>query len=1231
MSSPDSLLSRLVRTVLALGLITAFGLLRADEEEPDPAVVGEVREVGLMPSLVTELPSRDFDVDGSPLVVDLREHFTIPGVDASQLAQIKTSLGTINVELLAADAPLTVANFKSYLATDATSKAAKLKTYDGTFIHRAAENRTWWGELINEFVLQGGGYRPKKVPGGINLVEIEKKDPVQNEFKVANTRGTIAMAKRGPTGDNPPTPETINSATSEWFINLHDNRETLGTGQNGGFTVFARVLGKGMDVADAIAELPTYNLGGAFNEIPLRDVKPAQTKLLERNLVSVETIRMVPLQPPSTGKGASVLTYTVSNDNPSAANVTLVNGQLTVKPGKFGGRSILTIRAVEAGGGYAETTLETTRVGPPRLVKALPAVTKAALGDTVHIHADITAWPLQIKWQRRAPGASEWIDLAEGGPFSGVDTQDLFIDLAADTPEEAGAALDLDRSQFRFVVSNTINGVARTLEGKPTTLKVIPTLSFQDKLPKTITAALGTTSVKLTARATFATLPAPTYQWERKAPGSKVWEPLVNASDAVPATDDEPEIPAVRSPYSGVNTHTLTIRLDGTTPPSATGISVAETVALNKSQYRCVITHDRGSGPISVASTVATLRVTTLRVGFKAQPPQNVVGVLGSNASVSVTSLPVAANTPVSYQWQRLPAGQNPKIADNWIPLVNSTGDAPTRYTGVTTRTLTISLAGADETAKADALALNGDRYRCVITNALGSATSTPAQLRVLAKRFTYATQESMPLPGLTPGDGVTFKATGVPKGLVLNADGTLSGTPTAKPGTYKITVTIRTDGVVTGTLVYYVEIRALSGNVIGKFEALLSPDENSPHSGKLALTVSANGTFTGTLVTAKDKSALPLKGAFVRDAANGTLSLAAPVTIKRAGQPAGHVYMLTAASITNAGVLSATLERIDGAEADAITEGVTDAGVRLASYSSSNPAPWAYMGVYNLALTEPTPLAEDDDLALIPLGSGYARAPINAAGRLNITGKLPDGAPFTAKLDTGVGATYRLFARPYGSASGAFVSSNFKLTSITATYPRNGGTATFTRYSLADDAGQDSYWCRPAGITKPAGYTAGFGPLGFDLKLQPWIFFYGNNLGFTFTDNNTIITTGVVFDGEILGEDDRLPDTLRLNAAKLTFSDNAPPDPSQLTLKLAQATGKVTGSLLLADGRKVTLEGIYLVPSVSNYLYDFAAGTVTAEGMAIIPAPEGSSDGPTTERFRLHQEGAHPDDPPSS
>src|SRR5688572_19832165 len=161
--------------------------------------------------------------------IDLSESFADPS-DAATRVAVGLDAGRVVVELFDAAAPLTVANFLSYIRSD---------RYDDTVIHRSAQ---LGAPTFAPFVIQGGGFRAS------DLVHIATDPAVRNEFR-ANTqqRGTISMAKQG---NNP------NSATSEWFFNLRDNKDILDA-QNGGFTSFGQVLGNGMTVVDAIAALPT--------------------------------------------------------------------------------------------------------------------------------------------------------------------------------------------------------------------------------------------------------------------------------------------------------------------------------------------------------------------------------------------------------------------------------------------------------------------------------------------------------------------------------------------------------------------------------------------------------------------------------------------------------------------------------------------------------------------------------------------------------------------------------------------------------------------------------------------------------------------------------------------------------------------------------------------------------------------------------------------------------------
>ena len=148
-----------------------------------------------------------------------------------------TAMGSFQVQLFDSLTPLTVQNFMNYVNDG---------DYTNSFFHR----------LMPGFVLQGGGFTYD--PGTDQFYYVPADPPVQNEFNVSNTRGTIAMAKIPAQYDDDENliPGTgPDSATSEFFFNLVDNSASL-DGQNGGFTVFGQVVGDGMDVVDLLATQP---------------------------------------------------------------------------------------------------------------------------------------------------------------------------------------------------------------------------------------------------------------------------------------------------------------------------------------------------------------------------------------------------------------------------------------------------------------------------------------------------------------------------------------------------------------------------------------------------------------------------------------------------------------------------------------------------------------------------------------------------------------------------------------------------------------------------------------------------------------------------------------------------------------------------------------------------------------------------------------------------------------
>lgn len=188
----------------------------------------------------------------------------LPVAAANPLVRVSTTFGDFTVELFEQEAPLTVQNFLNYVDRG---------DYAGMFVHRTEPG----------FVVQTGGYR--FVPFRA-AVPVRQDPPVVNEPGISNTRGTLAMAKLG---DDP------DSATNQWFINLGDNSENLDE-QNGGFTVFGRVLGDGMQVVDAIAEVPRFNLdggAGAFSTVPLRDFIGPPPFPVDRHFIKFNPGRVV--------------------------------------------------------------------------------------------------------------------------------------------------------------------------------------------------------------------------------------------------------------------------------------------------------------------------------------------------------------------------------------------------------------------------------------------------------------------------------------------------------------------------------------------------------------------------------------------------------------------------------------------------------------------------------------------------------------------------------------------------------------------------------------------------------------------------------------------------------------------------------------------------------------------------------------------------------------------------
>jgi cyclophilin family peptidyl-prolyl cis-trans isomerase len=156
--------------------------------------------------------------------------------EGTERVLMKTTLGEIVIELNAAKAPISVANFLAYVDDG---------YYDGTIFHR----------VMGNFMIQGGGF----------TVDMEQKktlEPIKNEWEngLKNKRGSIAMARTS----------APNSATSQFYINVVDNPSLDQPRGGAAYAVFGEVV-EGMDVVDKIKVVKT-GAKGLHRDVPVEPV-----------------------------------------------------------------------------------------------------------------------------------------------------------------------------------------------------------------------------------------------------------------------------------------------------------------------------------------------------------------------------------------------------------------------------------------------------------------------------------------------------------------------------------------------------------------------------------------------------------------------------------------------------------------------------------------------------------------------------------------------------------------------------------------------------------------------------------------------------------------------------------------------------------------------------------------------------------------------------------------------
>ena len=246
-----------------------------------------------VPTVQTPLANTSVPMNTGIPATDLTTTFTVPGVTNAivqmQMAWGTANKGTVNIQMAPASAPNTVTNFLNYVNAG---------TYTNTVVHRSIVGTPPAGFSI----IQGGEFQWPA------FGTVATNAPINMEFSLANTRGTIAMARTS----------ALNSATSGWFFNVIDNTGVFNSGNQ--YAAFGTVIGSGMTVVDAVNALPTYNatsLNAAFTNYPLSGYTNPPG-YVNANSVRVTNALVVPLFP-------STLVVDVTSSSTTSNIVTVSN------------------------------------------------------------------------------------------------------------------------------------------------------------------------------------------------------------------------------------------------------------------------------------------------------------------------------------------------------------------------------------------------------------------------------------------------------------------------------------------------------------------------------------------------------------------------------------------------------------------------------------------------------------------------------------------------------------------------------------------------------------------------------------------------------------------------------------------------------------------------------------------------------------------------------------------
>jgi len=206
--------------IAALIILGLFGVYVLNENVSKPAEETATNSLNPSPTQAQILNIN------SPKISSSSQKEDTPSPKQGNVIVLETSKGNVEITLNPEKAPITVANFLTYVNEG---------FYTGTVFHR----------VIPGFMVQGGGFTADGTQKPVrNPIKLESNNGLKNDI------GTVAMART-----NIP-----DSATSQFFINVANNVFLNYSPGNDGYAVFGTVT-SGMDIVNAIVQVKTATRG----------------------------------------------------------------------------------------------------------------------------------------------------------------------------------------------------------------------------------------------------------------------------------------------------------------------------------------------------------------------------------------------------------------------------------------------------------------------------------------------------------------------------------------------------------------------------------------------------------------------------------------------------------------------------------------------------------------------------------------------------------------------------------------------------------------------------------------------------------------------------------------------------------------------------------------------------------------------------------------------------------